>query len=370
MTVALCSAVGVLLWQRWNWLALAAFAVSAPQLGDWVDNEYHRRLALVLVVLLGVLGAVRRRRARLRAAHARRTGCRTRRGFCFCLRAVHGGSRLRRPLGHRSRRAARSRGSSGSRSGTSCSGPSRCGRRSTARSGRSSSRSGSCSPRSRSRTRSAAGARRRLGGAGRPPLVPRAARERGAGAVRLGCAAAAHGRGGLRHAGVRARARLRGSAGRAAARARLAAARGDRARPRERGSRGVCAARAGPARRLVGGRRGARSGRARLPRLGRDRRPLGCVFRRHAPPGRAGRAVGLLDAARRRVARRRIVPRRQAAAARRPAAARPRRAEGLPLRPREPGADLPRALIHRPRTAAARQRVRLPARAPREREET
>src|SRR5207247_1425393 len=52
MTVALCSAVGVLLWQRWDWLALAAFAVSAPQLGDWVDHEYHRRLALVLVVLL------------------------------------------------------------------------------------------------------------------------------------------------------------------------------------------------------------------------------------------------------------------------------------------------------------------------------
>ena len=52
MAVALCSAVGVLLWQRWNWLALVAFVVSAPQLADWVDNEYHRRLALVLVVLI------------------------------------------------------------------------------------------------------------------------------------------------------------------------------------------------------------------------------------------------------------------------------------------------------------------------------
>lgn len=51
MAVALCSAVGVLLWQRWNWLALAAFVVSAPQLVNWMDHEYHHRLALVLVVL-------------------------------------------------------------------------------------------------------------------------------------------------------------------------------------------------------------------------------------------------------------------------------------------------------------------------------
>jgi uncharacterized membrane protein len=52
MAVALCSAVGVLLWRRWNWLALVAFVVSAPQLGDWVYNEYQQRLGLVLVVLL------------------------------------------------------------------------------------------------------------------------------------------------------------------------------------------------------------------------------------------------------------------------------------------------------------------------------
>lgn len=36
VAVALAASVGVLLWQRWNWLALGAFAVSAPQLISWV----------------------------------------------------------------------------------------------------------------------------------------------------------------------------------------------------------------------------------------------------------------------------------------------------------------------------------------------
>lgn len=36
VAVALAASVGVLLWQRWNWLALAAFAVSAPQLVAWI----------------------------------------------------------------------------------------------------------------------------------------------------------------------------------------------------------------------------------------------------------------------------------------------------------------------------------------------
>jgi uncharacterized membrane protein len=51
MAIALCSAVGVLLWQRWNWLALAAFAVSAPQLLAWVFDDYSSRVAWTLVVL-------------------------------------------------------------------------------------------------------------------------------------------------------------------------------------------------------------------------------------------------------------------------------------------------------------------------------
>jgi uncharacterized membrane protein len=36
VAVALAASVGVLLWQRWHWLSLAAFAVSAPQLISWV----------------------------------------------------------------------------------------------------------------------------------------------------------------------------------------------------------------------------------------------------------------------------------------------------------------------------------------------
>ena len=36
VALALAASVGVLLWQRWNWLALGAFAVSAPQLIYWV----------------------------------------------------------------------------------------------------------------------------------------------------------------------------------------------------------------------------------------------------------------------------------------------------------------------------------------------
>lgn len=36
VALALAAGVGVLLWQRWNWLALGAFAVSAPQLIAWL----------------------------------------------------------------------------------------------------------------------------------------------------------------------------------------------------------------------------------------------------------------------------------------------------------------------------------------------
>jgi uncharacterized membrane protein len=52
MAIALCAAVGVLLWQRWNWLALGAFAVSAPQLGDWLYRERDGHLGLSLGVLV------------------------------------------------------------------------------------------------------------------------------------------------------------------------------------------------------------------------------------------------------------------------------------------------------------------------------
>jgi len=52
MTVALLASIGVLLWRRWDWLAAITFAVSAIQLGAWLNDEYHRHLGLALAVLL------------------------------------------------------------------------------------------------------------------------------------------------------------------------------------------------------------------------------------------------------------------------------------------------------------------------------
>ena len=63
VALALAASVGVLLWQRWNWLALGAFAVSAPQLIAWIahsgfivfDGERtpSESVLLVLAVLIG-----------------------------------------------------------------------------------------------------------------------------------------------------------------------------------------------------------------------------------------------------------------------------------------------------------------------------
>ena len=39
VALALAAGVAVLLWQRWDWLALAAFAVSAPQLITWIGES-------------------------------------------------------------------------------------------------------------------------------------------------------------------------------------------------------------------------------------------------------------------------------------------------------------------------------------------
>jgi uncharacterized membrane protein len=49
MVVALVATVGVLLWQRWGWLALGAFLVGAPQLAFWAGDRDD------LVLPLGVL---------------------------------------------------------------------------------------------------------------------------------------------------------------------------------------------------------------------------------------------------------------------------------------------------------------------------
>jgi uncharacterized membrane protein len=63
VAVALAAGVAVLLWQRWDWLALGAFAVSAPQLVAWIgasgfmpyEGEAHptEPVLLVLAVLTG-----------------------------------------------------------------------------------------------------------------------------------------------------------------------------------------------------------------------------------------------------------------------------------------------------------------------------
>lgn len=53
LAIALAAAVGVLLWQKWNWLSLGAFAVSTPQLLAWATDHYNEQLALTLAVLAG-----------------------------------------------------------------------------------------------------------------------------------------------------------------------------------------------------------------------------------------------------------------------------------------------------------------------------
>jgi uncharacterized membrane protein len=53
IAIALMAAVGILLWQRWDWLSLGAFAVSAPQLLMWFAENYEERLPVALGVLIG-----------------------------------------------------------------------------------------------------------------------------------------------------------------------------------------------------------------------------------------------------------------------------------------------------------------------------
>ncbi|MEZ5077470.1 MAG: DUF2339 domain-containing protein [Solirubrobacterales bacterium] len=54
MAVALSAAVGVVLWQKWNWLSFGAFLVSAPQLLYWVDANRDAHPLPVLGVLVGI----------------------------------------------------------------------------------------------------------------------------------------------------------------------------------------------------------------------------------------------------------------------------------------------------------------------------
>jgi uncharacterized membrane protein len=50
MTIALVGGVGVLIWRRWSWLAVAAYVVSAPQAAAWLDSERGAHLGLALTV--------------------------------------------------------------------------------------------------------------------------------------------------------------------------------------------------------------------------------------------------------------------------------------------------------------------------------
>ena len=54
--VALASAAGVLLWQRWNWLALAAFAVATPQWIAYVINGASALEEMAVLIAFGALG--------------------------------------------------------------------------------------------------------------------------------------------------------------------------------------------------------------------------------------------------------------------------------------------------------------------------
>jgi len=51
MVVALVATVGVLLWQRWGWLALGAFLISAPQLAFWAWERDDLALPLTILAL-------------------------------------------------------------------------------------------------------------------------------------------------------------------------------------------------------------------------------------------------------------------------------------------------------------------------------
>lgn len=55
MVVALGATVGVLVWQRWGWLALGAFLVSAPQLASWAWDRGDLALPLAIAALFWCL---------------------------------------------------------------------------------------------------------------------------------------------------------------------------------------------------------------------------------------------------------------------------------------------------------------------------
>jgi hypothetical protein len=55
--IAGLSGVAVLVWQRWNWLALAVFAVALPQWGWWLANDHSDAASLLVLAAFGALNA-------------------------------------------------------------------------------------------------------------------------------------------------------------------------------------------------------------------------------------------------------------------------------------------------------------------------
>ena len=79
--LAAASGAAVLVWQRWNWLALAVYAIPLAQWAWWIGDAQPAAGSIVLV--LALFGARQRRRGdRLRAARARRRGCAPPRRCC------------------------------------------------------------------------------------------------------------------------------------------------------------------------------------------------------------------------------------------------------------------------------------------------
>jgi uncharacterized membrane protein len=58
MAIALNAAVAVLIWQRWGWLAIGAFVISAPQLAFWAFDRDDPLLQLVVLALHWMLYVV------------------------------------------------------------------------------------------------------------------------------------------------------------------------------------------------------------------------------------------------------------------------------------------------------------------------
>ena len=56
--IALAATVAILIWQRWGWLAIGAFLLTAPQLAFWADDREGLLLPLIVLALYWCLFVV------------------------------------------------------------------------------------------------------------------------------------------------------------------------------------------------------------------------------------------------------------------------------------------------------------------------